>query len=95
LFFGALVQRASRIGRLALVGLIGLATVATPASIAAAALAQSIGKADGRIVFLVRGRRADFPNTMARRVQITVRMGDHCAQTTTALRPTKSGLTLP
>jgi len=50
---------------------------------------------DGSVIFRTHGHNASLRTPLARNVRITVRVGDRCSQTTTALRPTKTGLALP
>ena len=52
-------------------------------------------KRNGSVIFRTHGRRAKLRTPMARHIQITVRVGNRCSQTTTALRSTKTGLALP
>ncbi len=49
---------------------------------------------NGSVVFRTHGRKATIRTPMARRVQVSVAVGDMCSQTTTALRPTRNGLSL-
>ena len=51
-------------------------------------------KRNGSVIFRTHGTKTKLRTPMARRVQITVRVGNQCSTTTTALRPTKSGLAL-